>query len=150
DAARLVRDLYKDDPPALKQHLGDLRNEAIACLALTDMKVARRWPGNPEGTTAVALEPSFRRYARADGQGHVSLRTVPSSAALSQVPPRDEDAPAAKDGDHDDRELQQFSCFDGPVAELLFSPDSRYLAARARENFWIWDVKSAAPVVKAT
>jgi serine/threonine protein kinase/WD40 repeat protein/tetratricopeptide (TPR) repeat protein len=125
DAAGLVRDLYADDSAALKQHLAELRNEAIACLALPDLTIARRWNGNPPGTTAVALDAPFQRYARADGQGHVSLRAVEG-----------------------DREIRQLACFAGPVAALCFSPDDRFLAARSGENLCVWDLQSSAAVLQ--
>src|SRR5262249_35147462 len=77
DAARLARERAAAAPARLKQVLGELRNQAVACLALADLAVAVRWQGHPPGTTAVALDPAFRRYATADGQGHVVLSEVP-------------------------------------------------------------------------
>jgi eukaryotic-like serine/threonine-protein kinase len=54
----------------------DLRNEAIACLALPDLRVAREWNGWPDGTLRVDFDSTLERYARLDKQGNVSIRRV--------------------------------------------------------------------------
>src|SRR5262249_7426468 len=54
--------------------LAEVRNEAIACLCLPDLQVGEEWPGYPVGTSAFALEPSFRLYARSDYEGTISVR----------------------------------------------------------------------------
>src|SRR5205085_760030 len=52
--------------------LAELRNEALACLALPDLEVAREWQDRP-GTQRITLDRAFERYARADGDGNVSV-----------------------------------------------------------------------------
>ncbi|MDH7570734.1 MAG: hypothetical protein QHJ73_14230, partial [Armatimonadota bacterium] len=84
-----------------------LRNEAIACMALADLRPAARWRGYPSGSTALALDDGLQRYARGNLRGEVSVRTVP-----------------------DDRELFTLPGPGFPARALLFSPDGRYLAAR--------------------
>ncbi len=85
----------------------ELRNEAIACLALADLRTAREWPGNPPGTTLVAFDSTYDRYARANDKGEISVRRVA-----------------------DDQE-ELFLPGTGVPAEgtLQFSPDNQFLAA---------------------
>jgi WD40 repeat protein len=47
-----------------------LRNQAIACLALPDLTTEQEWDGNPPGTVCVDFDCDFERYAvvsRSDG-----------------------------------------------------------------------------------
>lgn len=86
----------------------DLRDEALACLALTDLRPARRWHGYPNGTMSVALDRTFQRYARGDAHGIVQVRSVDGDGLLRELP----------------------SPGDGQHAWILgFSPDGRHLAA---------------------
>ncbi|MGN6136986.1 MAG: protein kinase domain-containing protein [Aureliella sp.] len=87
----------------------ELRNEAIACMALVDLRVAKEWEGAPGGsneTTAVSLDPKFELYARSDEKGNISVRRVA-----------------------DDREEQLFTGPGSPSWTLRFSPDSQLLLA---------------------
>jgi eukaryotic-like serine/threonine-protein kinase len=102
----------------------ELRTEAIAALLLPDLEVAKEWPGCPRGTTAVAIDSTFQRYARGDASGRVSIRRVNDDAELIQLPG------------------------EGPLAEyggLAFSPDGRFLmqccqsAQGFRRHFWNLD-----------
>ena len=102
----------------------ELRTEAIASLLLPDLEVAKEWPGWPRGTTAVAMDPAFQRYARGDADGKISVRRVNDDAELLQLPG------------------------EGPLTEyagLAFSPDGRFLmqccqsAQGFRRHFWNLD-----------
>jgi serine/threonine protein kinase len=88
----------------------DLRNAAIACLALTDLKIARQWPLPSTGVAdEAAFDSPLERYAyKADRLSHICVR----SAA-------------------DDRELVVLPGVDtfAGVFEMKFSPDGRYLGA---------------------
>jgi eukaryotic-like serine/threonine-protein kinase len=81
-----------------------LRDEAIAAMALSDVRrVPTRHP-LPPGTVAVAYDGLYRLYARADIQGVISIRSLP-----------------------DDQEIRRI--ISGPLLEktLHFSPDGRFL-----------------------
>src|SRR5262249_3545146 len=81
-----------------------LRNAAIAALALPDLEVVKEWYGFPPESNHVAFDARFERYARADRKGNVSVRQVA-----------------------DDREIVRLSCR-GPEPEVLLSDDGRLLA----------------------
>lgn len=102
----------------------DLRDEAIACLALTDLRPARRWPGYGNGATALTVDPSFERYARSNSDGKLQVRTVEGDRLLFEFP-----SPGS--GEH--------------VWILAFSPDGRHLAAmhhpRSIIHVWHLDTK---------
>ncbi len=62
-----------------------LRDEAIACLALPDLRVAREWEGWPEGTVDVDFDARLERYARLDNKGTVSIRLVEGDVELIRL-----------------------------------------------------------------
>jgi WD40 repeat protein/tetratricopeptide (TPR) repeat protein len=53
--------------------LDELRTEAIACLLLPDMEVAREWQGCPRGTDQVVVDSALQRYARRDFEGTIHV-----------------------------------------------------------------------------
>src|SRR6266542_1498715 len=65
----------------------ELRNEAIACLVLTDLRAVRQWPGSPS-----AMEGKFRfdsrlqRYARALERGEITVRQVADDHEVARLP----------------------------------------------------------------
>jgi len=68
-ATRIARQLKL--PP---ERFLEMRNEAIAALALPDLRVAKEWPDTAE--FAVGFDATLGRYARSDGQGNVQVRRV--------------------------------------------------------------------------
>src|SRR5262249_14078820 len=83
-----------------------LRDEAIAALALPDVRRVPGWPSTSPGTAAVAYGGQYRLYARGDTPGILSIRSIP-----------------------DDREVRRIA--PGPLQGqyLFFSPDERFLLA---------------------
>lgn len=103
----------------------ELRDEAIACLALPDIRWDRVWqpsePGLPDPT--VDFDSSLQRYfIHYRPMGRISVRGV-----------------------QDDREL--VSLPENAVARILtesrFSPDGRYLVRATEEASEIWDIDAA-------
>ncbi len=80
-AAQLAREL--DLPP---ERFAQLRHEAIACLALPDVRLAKTWDIWPSGTRRVLVDNAYQRYARVDHQGWVSVRRVADDAELYRLP----------------------------------------------------------------
>jgi serine/threonine protein kinase/WD40 repeat protein/tetratricopeptide (TPR) repeat protein len=117
-AAAIGRELGQ--PPAW---FDGLRDEAVACLALPDLRVDRSWDGWPAGSWQVAFDADLERYARADRQGNVSVRRMTDDAELWNLPPS------------------------GPGETLLrMSPDGRFLAVEASWNLRVWDLAGREPV----
>jgi eukaryotic-like serine/threonine-protein kinase len=101
----------------------DLRNEAIACLALPDLRLGRQWmcpTGQADLTQYFAFDSGFERYARCDERGDVSVRRVLDDVEVARLP-----SPGTR------------------VEWLLrFSPDDRLLAVRHAGKpslFRVWD-----------
>ncbi len=97
EAARLHRD-------------AELRDAAIAALAVPDLRLGPPWQAMGPDDLVVAFDADYARYARLDNQGWLSLRSVP-----------------------EDRELQRFQAgadMPGTLWEhsLAFSSDGRFLA----------------------
>ncbi len=108
----------------------ELRNEAIACMALPDLRTAREWDGVPPGTTLVAFDSKYESYARADNQGNVSIRRV-----------------------QDDTELVSFPGFGLPAnGTIEFSPDNRLLAVTygsgTNLRLRVWDLSRKEVVLQ--
>jgi serine/threonine protein kinase/WD40 repeat protein len=95
-----------------------LRDEAIAAMALSDVRRVPIRHGSVPGTVAVAYDARYRRYARADTRGVISIHSLP-----------------------DDREIRRI--LSGPLLDkyLYFSPDDRFLLGLAdgfRLRIWRW------------
>jgi WD40 repeat protein len=87
-----------------------LRNTAIACLALPDLRREQEWEGNPPGTNGLCFDAPFRRYAWSFKDEGISVRRL-----------------------EDHRELCRLRTPPSEVvsrwASMSFSPDGRYLTA---------------------
>jgi WD40 repeat protein len=146
-AAEVAREMGL--PP---ERLESLRDEAIACLALPDLRpepeglsvhrrtagVAYRFAGqigrhvyHPNGPSAVmafAFDPSLARYAFGFRDGTIAIRRVA-----------------------DDQVVARFQAPGGSgFGVFTFSPDGRYLAAAQfpGEALAVWDVRRRAAVVR--
>jgi serine/threonine protein kinase/WD40 repeat protein len=110
--------------------LDELRNEAIACLLLPDLEVAKEWNNGPFNShSTVALDASFGRYAQADTNGTTTIRRVSDDEVLLTLPGA------------------------GPISKyagLCFSPDGRYLAQcyNARDGWHgqLWKLDGPEPI----
>ncbi|HEY7155656.1 MAG TPA: serine/threonine-protein kinase, partial [Gemmataceae bacterium] len=101
----------------------DLRNEAAACLLLTDLRPERTWEFAASRPLDVAFDASLERYAVSNAQGDINIR-----------------------GLDDNRERLRLPGFNQPVWALRFSPNGTALAGfgsadLSRANHWIhlWD-----------
>jgi eukaryotic-like serine/threonine-protein kinase len=107
----------------------ELRNEAVACLALTDLRVSgKTWPTPPLGGGIVACDPQGRHYACGGERNKI---TVYQSGGPRVV------AVLAGEGP------------DAICVDLRFSPDGRYLAVGYRydgrfgSRTCVWDLRRA-------
>jgi serine/threonine protein kinase/WD40 repeat protein len=117
EAARVLPTLEGIDRD---QQILDLRNEAIACLALADLRVAQEWEGYPAGSTCIAFDRSLGRYARGDASGAISIYNTGSAREILRLP----GAGAA-------------------AGDIKFSPDGRFLAASYESaEARVWDLGS--------
>jgi hypothetical protein len=99
----------------------ELRNEAIACLALADIRVlegrTRRFKHNQE---FAVVDPALERYALGDTNGSVSIRKI-----------------------SDDKELMRLPSIGGAAVRPWFSPNGKLLiAAYADKRQSVWDLDS--------
>ena len=109
----------------------ELRNEAIACLALADVRIEREWDADLETdrlefSTGVAFDPTLEHYASTKADGTVSIRAVSDDRLVARFPGN------------------------GERAEFLhFSPDGRYLAVRSfnvKRGCYVWDWREGRTV----
>jgi WD40 repeat protein len=157
EAVQLARSLDVLDVYAL-----ELRNEAVACLALADLAVTEEWdspaPGDLPSADSVAFDAALERYAWGDRQGNVHLAQRAGRQEVRSLPgPGPGTRPMSLHFSPDGRFLVAASWFDGPTARsavwdlgtgatarrvpldegvygLGFSPDSRQLAATAPDT----------------
>jgi WD40 repeat protein len=100
-AAKIGREL---NLPA--DRFDQLRDEAIACMTLPDMRATGRVIPRPPGVILIAFDPTMTRYALRFNDGTIAIRRVA-----------------------DDAEIDRFAARgDRHVYVFRFSPDGRYLA----------------------
>jgi eukaryotic-like serine/threonine-protein kinase len=118
-ALKISRDLNLGEDRLL-----DLRNAAIACLALPDMRNVKKWNSWPN-TWSVSFDNTLERYARVDRQGVVHIQRGADDAEISLLPGM------------------------GPLeAWTRFSPDGHFLALASVDNqFEVWNLAGSKPVV---
>jgi WD40 repeat protein len=106
-------------PPAAR--LDKLRDEAIACMALPDLKRIKQWDGWTAGTVRVAHDADLGRYARLSRDGAISVRRT-----------------------DDDQELINLS---GNGFLLFFSRDGMYLAVEGLGKYLeVWSLERKTKV----
>jgi WD40 repeat protein len=104
----------------------ELRNEAIACMALPDLRLTRQWHLGIPLVYGLAFDADQERYAFSDERGTISIRCLA-----------------------DNRELLRLAGGGVPAWILQFSPDGRYLAARCHRQFGntntilVWEIGQA-------
>src|SRR5262249_43043250 len=64
----------------------ELRDEAIAWLALADLQVGREWPGDPTLWGLVDFDGTLERYARSERGDVVSVRRTADDVELARLP----------------------------------------------------------------
>jgi serine/threonine protein kinase len=98
----------------------ELRNEAIACMALPDLRIAGQWDGWSAGVGMVEFDNRLERYARTDGDGNVHVHWVADGTEVGSVA--------------------------GPDDWPRLSPDGRLLAVRTKDRAEVWDFSGPEPV----
>ena len=104
----------------------DLRNEAVACIPLVDLKTSRQW----QKLSPQAFDSNLERYARGDLQGNIRISRVA-----------------------DDVELTVLPGFGAEAYSLIFSPDEHCLAAAYRTGgvtvaVEVWDLGTRRSILK--
>jgi serine/threonine protein kinase/WD40 repeat protein len=110
-------------------HLVKLRNEAIACLALPDLRPVRAWEDGPlGGFLGVDFDPSSGCMARGTPGGDVLVRSTDRGGDLVRLPGNGV-----------------------RVVMVRFSRDGRYLAVKHQEGgevvLVVWDMRQAAKLL---
>jgi WD40 repeat protein/tRNA A-37 threonylcarbamoyl transferase component Bud32 len=68
--------------------LSQMRSEAIACKALTDLRVIEQWPAeHPFWNSEVAWDADLKRYTSCDPKGIVRVRQAGSGTEVVHLPP---------------------------------------------------------------
>jgi WD40 repeat protein len=122
EATQLARELKLGEDDRM-----DLRNEAIACLALSDIRLLKEWDGWPNGSQGLEFDADLERYAYSDASGNISVRSVADDRELARLPGGGPGGPNTG------------------APNLRFSPDATVLAARHHRepgqtaNLRLWD-----------
>ena len=98
----------------------ELRNEAIATLALPDIRIVKEWEGWPPGSYGLAFDDDLERYAYSDSRGNITVRRVDDGSELAWLE-AGPDAPTT------------------PIAFLWFSPDGTLLTTANQRQLRLWD-----------
>ncbi|MFI5456958.1 MAG: protein kinase, partial [Isosphaerales bacterium] len=115
-AAAIARDLKLG-----RERLEPLRDQAIACMALPDLKPSGRVITQPAGVIATAFDSTMTRYALRFRDGTIQVRRVTDDQEIARFQARG------------DREFFVFG----------FSPDGRYLATThvPGNALTVWDIE---------
>jgi WD40 repeat protein/tRNA A-37 threonylcarbamoyl transferase component Bud32 len=119
-AAQVARGLGKGEEQILA-----LRNQAIACLALPDIRETRQWQGNPPGTNGLGFDARFERYAWSSAKEGIVIRQLEDHKELLRLP-------LLKGTD--------------PWITLSFSPSGRFLLVdyntRNSRPLQVWEIEA--------
>ncbi len=109
------------------RHGLDLRDEAIACLTLKDVRLARRWNQFERFKEFACLDLNRDRYAYAEEDGDILICSIA-----------------------DDRELMRLPSIAGKVRLLSkFSPDGSFLVVWYRDNITrVWNLARQSVVLE--
>jgi serine/threonine protein kinase/WD40 repeat protein len=103
-----------------------LRDEAIAGLALPDIRRVPGWRSAPPGAATVAYGGQYRLYARTSTQGYLSIRRIP-----------------------DDQEIRRIASAPILGEYLFFSPDERFLVGLGEGyTLRVWRVADGQPALR--
>jgi hypothetical protein len=124
EAAAIVRSLNYGEE-LLRKNILELRNEAIACMVLPDLRLLRTWPGNKDLMCDAAFDAELERYATSDNLGNVVVRRVADDSEILRIP----NAQAPPN-----------------FVWCRFSPDGRFLATKYRSEkssrIVLWNLSS--------
>jgi WD40 repeat protein len=102
-----------------------LRDEAIAALALPDVRRVPALHSAPPGTSALAYGRQCRLYAHSDAQGTISVRSIPADQEVGRI---------------------AVGCV---LTSLNFSPDDRFLLAiDEAHTLRVWRVADGQPALR--
>jgi WD40 repeat protein len=120
EAAHLARELGVE-----RDVLLELRNEAIACLALVDVQPVKDGVDIPTGSSGLAIDDDLTLYARGDSEGKVFVHRVADGKALGELPAS---STSSQGG--------------AAAAGMSFAPDGNLLAVQNRPanqvRLWDW------------
>jgi serine/threonine protein kinase/WD40 repeat protein/tetratricopeptide (TPR) repeat protein len=103
-----------------------LRDEAIAAMALPDVRLGPSWHVFPAGSRSWAFDANYRRYARGNDRGVISVRSLP-----------------------EDREIRNIVCAPAPWAYVGLSPDGRYVvSAQVGHKLQVWRVADGKAMLR--
>ena len=107
-----------------------LRDEAIAAMALPDVRPGPTWRTWQPSLRPTAFDERFHLYAQADTNGLISIRTIPENREVRAI----QSSPAIR--------------FWTAGRSLLLSPDGQYLA-ELEDNYQlqVWRVEDAKPAL---
>jgi eukaryotic-like serine/threonine-protein kinase len=114
DAVQIAREMNLP-----KERIDELRNEAIACMAVPDMRLGTGWASAAPETASLVFDGDYRRYAWANERGLIEVRRV--------------------DGD---RQIATLEGFNWPGQPLFFSPDGHFIAAYSGDGrMQVWNIE---------
>jgi serine/threonine protein kinase/WD40 repeat protein len=110
----------------------DLRDNAIAAMAVPDIEQGPVWPVQNTDAKSFTYDSHFQHCARLRQDGTISIRTIPDDREVQRL----ESNPSTRIG--------------SAGGQLTFSPDGHFLARLAESGkLWVWQWESGESVLKS-
>jgi serine/threonine protein kinase/WD40 repeat protein/tetratricopeptide (TPR) repeat protein len=139
EALKKAADVFRTIGPLDEDRTLELRNEAIACLALADLKHGPEWTPDPGWSQPLAFDPTLQYYVvRSDADNHPEKPDA-----------RHGEMSVRRTTDH--QEVALLHGFGVRVVAAHFSPNGRYLAAHyesGQRHNYVWDLSRREAIVK--
>ena len=108
---------------AVRTNSLDLRNEAIACFTLPDLRSLKQWATTPDRDYSFNFSASFRVYATNDDQGNLTVRDTVTDVVQYQLPTQGT-----------------------RLTDVITSPDELFLATSdIAGHAHLWDLRTRVP-----
>lgn len=110
----------------------NLRDEAIAALALPDVQPGPKWnESQPEAVMGIVFDSQYQRYAGLNQDGLISIRSAPGGLEIQKLKPHGE------------------PLLWGNSSLLMFSPDGKTFAELDRGNrLELWRLDDGGPLIR--
>ena len=105
------------------EHDLQLRNAAIACLALPDLRIANEWTGWFPGSVYIDFDGDLKTYACSNAQGEIRIHRVSDDVPIASIPAM------------------------GVMCWPILTRDGKYLSMHSSKKTQLWSIAGSKPAL---